>query len=130
MPEHGFKTWSRLSVLFIRHLIQTPGSATADCRDAAAIVEQPAFVLWLESNIGETGEIQHGPESITLVGEIVTNGNGACGWIESAENHVETLGENIRLVRKQRGLLRAPVSIFFVPMAHYCTYLQRSGLSP
>ncbi len=69
-------------------------------------------------------------ESITLVGEIVTNSNGACGWIESAENHDETPGENIRLVRKQRGLLHAPVSIFFVPMAHYCTYLQRSGLSP
>ena len=48
--------------------------------------------------ISETGEMQHRPEAIGSIREIVARDGGARSRIETAENHVQTFGEDIRII--------------------------------
>jgi hypothetical protein len=87
---------------FFRHDLIGPLSRPTDHRgDAAAIFEQTTLVLWLQAHISETGEMQHGPEAIASVREVITVGSGTGRRIETAKNNVEPTIEDIWLISDQ-----------------------------
>ena len=110
MPHLGFKSESGLSIFLRRDLSRPLGWPANDGGDTAAIFEQTPLVLWLEAHIGETGQIQHRPEAIGTIREIVARDDGARSRIEAAEDHVQTLGEDIRFISDQINLLVLLVS--------------------
>jgi len=59
----------------------------------------------LEAHISETGEMQHRPEAIGSVRKIVARYCRGQGRIETAENHVQTASEDIRVVTDKNSLL-------------------------
>jgi hypothetical protein len=74
---------------FLRRDLSGPlGRQANDGGDAAAIFEQTPLVLRLEAHISETGEMQHRPEAIGSIGEIVARDGSGRSRIETAENHV------------------------------------------
>ena len=103
MPHPGFKSESGLSKFLCRDLSRTLGRPSDDCGDAAAICEQTPLVLRLEAYISETGEMQHLPEPIASVREIMARNGGARSRIEAAENHVEAFSEDIRFIPPSSG---------------------------
>ena len=105
MPHLGFKSESGLSK-FLRRDLSRPFSRPAnDGGDAAAIFEQTALVLRLEAHVSEACEMQHRPEAIGSIREIVARDGGARSRIETAENHVQTPSEDIRFISDQTNLL-------------------------
>jgi hypothetical protein len=52
----------------------------------------------LEAHIGETGEMQHRPEAIASVREVVARDNRARSGIQTAKNDVESSSEDVRIV--------------------------------
>ena len=100
-PNLGFKPDSSLEEFFRQHLIRPLGRPADDRGNAAAIFEQTTLVLWLEPNIRETGEMQHRPEAIASIREVVAGSYGTRGRIQPAENHVEAFAENIRFISDQ-----------------------------
>ena len=105
MPHLGFESESGLSKFLRRDLSRPLGRPANDGSYAAAIFEQTLFVLRLETHLSETGEMQHRPEAIASIREIVARESGAQSRIETAENHVQTPGEDIRLITDQTNLL-------------------------
>ncbi|SRR6266851_1359618 len=101
MPHLGFEPTPSLPEFFRRHLIRPLGRSANDGGDPAAIFEQTTLVLWLEADIGETGEMEHCPKAIASVGEVVAGYRCARGRIQAAKNHVEASGEDIRLIPDQ-----------------------------
>jgi hypothetical protein len=95
MLHLGFKSESGLSKLFRQDLSRPLGRPANDGCDAAAVFEQTTLVLRLEAHISETGEMQHRPEAIAAVREIMASNGGARSRIEAAENHVEASSEDI-----------------------------------
>jgi hypothetical protein len=87
-----------------RDLSRPLGRSVNGGGDAAPIFEQTPFVLRLEAHIGETGEMQHPPEAVVSVREVVTGDDGAQGRIETAKNHVKPFGEDIRIITDQANL--------------------------
>jgi len=113
MPHLGFKSESGLSK-FLRRDLSRPFSRPAnDGGDAAAIFEQTALVLRLEAHVSEAGEMQHRPEAIGSIREIVARDGGARSRIETAENHVQTPSEDIRFISDQTNLLVDSMSFAF-----------------
>ncbi len=100
-PNLGFKPDSSLAEFFRQHLIRPLGRPADDRGDAAAIFEQTTLVLWLEPNVRETGEMQHRPEAIASIREVVAGSYGTRGRIQTAENHVEASAEDIRFISDQ-----------------------------
>jgi hypothetical protein len=105
MQHLGFKSDSGLSKFLRRDLSRSLGRPANDRGDAAAIFEQTPLVLRLEAHISETGEMQHRPEAIGSIREIVARDGSARSRIETAENHVQTLSEDIRFITDQINLL-------------------------
>src|ERR1700722_16760452 len=77
MPHLGFKSESGLSKFLRRDLSRPLGRPANDGSYAAAIFEQTLLVLRLETHISETGEMQHRPEAICSIREIVARESGA-----------------------------------------------------
>src|ERR1700720_4596219 len=100
-PNLGFKPDSSLEEFFRQHLIRPLGRPADDRGDAAAIFEQTTLVLWLEPNVRETGEMQHRPEAIASIREVVAGSCGTRGRIQTAENHVKASAEDIRFISEQ-----------------------------
>ena len=111
MPHLGFKPESSLPEFFRRDLLCSSGRPADNGGNAAAIFEQTALVLGLEAHVGETGEMQHGPEAIVSVREVMARDRGAQGRVEAAEDHLKASGEDIRLIVAQANLLPAPVQM-------------------
>ena len=100
-PDLGFKPESSLQEFFRQHLIRPLGRPADDRGDAAAIFEQTTLVLWLEPNVRETGEMQHRPEAIASIREVVAGTCSARARIQAAENHVKAAAEDIWFVSAQ-----------------------------
>jgi hypothetical protein len=94
MPHLDFKSESGLSKFLRRDLSRPLGRPENDGSDPAAIFEQTPLFLRLKPYIGETGEMQHRPEAIGSIREIVARDGGARSRIETAENHVQTRSED------------------------------------
>ena len=106
MPHPGFKSESGMSKFF-RHDFSRPlGRPASDGCDATVIFEKTTLVLRLEANICETDEMQHLPEPIASVREIMARNGGARSRIEAAENHVEAFSEDIRFIPPSSGSVR------------------------
>jgi hypothetical protein len=121
MPHLGFKPESSLPEFFRRDLLCSIGRPADNGCNAAAIFEQPALVLGLEAHVGETGEMQHRPEAIVAVREVMARDRGAQGRVEAAEDHIKAFGQDIRLVVDQANLLPAPLQ-----MRAFSVFIHRS----
>jgi hypothetical protein len=105
MPHLGFKSESGPSKFLRRDLGCPFGRPANDGGDATAIFEQTPLVLRLEAHISETCEMQHRPEAIGSIREIVARDGSGQSRIETAENHVQTPSEDIRFITDQTSLL-------------------------
>ena len=105
LPHLGFKSKSGLSKFLRRDLSRPLGRPANDGRDPAAIFEQTPLVLRLKARISETGEMEHRPEAIGSIREIVARDDGAQSRIETAEDYVQTPSEDIRFISDQINLL-------------------------
>jgi len=129
MPHLGFKPESSLPEFFRRDLRCSLGRPADNGCDAAAIFEQTALVLRLEAHVGETGEMQHRPEAIVAVREVMARDRGAQGRVEAAEDHIKASGEDIRLIVVQSNLLPAPLQIRAFSVCIYCSWSHRRSLT-
>jgi hypothetical protein len=64
------------------------------------------FVFGPQLPIGEAGEMQHRPEPVVGVREVMPVDCGAVRRIDAAKDHVETLSENVRRVPGHGSLKR------------------------
>ena len=55
----------------------------------------------LKPHVAETGEMQHTPEAVASVREVIACGCGTRGGIEATEDHVKAIGEDIWVVVDQ-----------------------------
>ena len=105
MPHLGFKPESGLSKFLRRNLSRPLGRPANDGSNPAAIFEQTPLVLRLKAHISETGEMQHRPEAVGSIREIMARNGGTRSRIETTENHVQTTSEDIRFITDQTNLL-------------------------
>ena len=104
MLHLAFKAETGLPEFFGRYLFCSLRRPSNNGCDTAAVFEQTALVFCPEARVGEAGEMQHGPESIARVGEVVARGGGTRSRIEPAENHGEAFGKDIRFIAGQTRL--------------------------
>ena len=64
--------------------------------DPAAVVQQPTLIRRLEADIGETRQVQYRPETVVAVREVVAVLGCTGGKVQSAEDDIKTLGQDIR----------------------------------
>lgn len=102
---------TRLPELVRRYFIG-PSSCPGDHSGyATAVFEQPALLGRMQAHVGETGEVQHRPEAITAVGEVVTIGDRRGGRIDSAEDDLEVVRQNVCVVTGQPGTNAALLAV-------------------
>ncbi|MEO6793874.1 MAG: hypothetical protein ABI215_08920 [Mycobacterium sp.] len=94
-PHLGLESEPSLPELFRCNLVGAFRRPADHSGYAAAIFEQTTLVLRLQPYIGEARQMQHGPEAIASMRKIMAVDNGTGGWIQPAENHIETRGEDI-----------------------------------
>jgi len=90
-----FEAWPCLPELLGRDLVCLPGRPRHNRGDSTAKLQQLLFVFGPQLPIGEAGEMQHRPEPVVAVREVMPVDGGAVRRIDAAKDHVETLGEDV-----------------------------------
>jgi hypothetical protein len=98
MLHRGFERKPGLAELLRRDILRPIGRPADNSCDPAAIFEQTALVLGLKALVGEAGEMQHRPETIASVREVLARNRGAQSGIDAAEDHIKAAGKDIWLV--------------------------------
>jgi hypothetical protein len=81
-----------------RNVPRAPGRSTDNRGQAAVIVKQAHFIPRLKAYRGESRHVQHLPEAIAWMGEVMSvSGSRPCG-IKATEDDIQAAGENIRLI--------------------------------
>ena len=102
LPHLRLESLTGLPEFFRRDLLRTPARPTDNGGDAAAVLQQAALVLRPTAHVGEAGEVQHAPEAVASIREVMPRGRGARGRIETAEDHIEVFGKEITFAESGR----------------------------